>query len=247
MKKYTQKLLKILPYIAISLFVGVVSVHAGNLTPPGSPTKTMKSLSDLYELINTGTNTPSTDFTTPVSVVPTMYSLNDIYDLMAIRISDIDPNTIITGNTIFGVDGEAILSPIALTWQTGPTINLCWSHNQYEIDNSCTVGSGFTQTPDSLTTLGALEYCKYLNTNGTTLANTEQNIWHLPTIQEYQLITDYTLYNNATAVSGFAEAGVFWSSTENAENPNFAWYWGSSSGYIDGNDKNVQLTVRCVQ
>jgi hypothetical protein len=108
MKKYTQKLLKTLPYIAIALLVGVTAVYAGSLTPPGAPAKTMKSLSDLYELIDTGANRPSTDFTTPATVAPTMYSLGDTYDLLATKISNIDTSKILTGTTIFGKDGNAV-------------------------------------------------------------------------------------------------------------------------------------------
>jgi len=107
MKKYTEKLLKTIPYIIIALLVGVTAVYAGSLTPPGAPSKTMKSLSDLYELINTGANTPSTDFTTPATVAPTMHSLGDTYDLLATKISNIDTTKILTGTSIFGKAGSA--------------------------------------------------------------------------------------------------------------------------------------------
>jgi hypothetical protein len=100
--------LKTLPYFIIAILVGVTVVYAGNLTPPGIPAKTMKSLSDLYELINTGANTPSTDFTTPATVAPTMHSLGDTYDLLATKISNIDTTKILTGTTIFGKDGSAV-------------------------------------------------------------------------------------------------------------------------------------------
>ena len=103
MKKY----LKTISYIIVSILVGITAVYAGTLTPPGAPAKTMKSLTDLYELINTGANTPSTDFTTPTAVSSTMHSLGDIYDLMKDKIDDIDASTILTGNTILGVEGTA--------------------------------------------------------------------------------------------------------------------------------------------
>lgn len=103
-----KKILKTLPYLLIAILVGFTAVYAGSLTPPGAPAKTMKSLSDLYELINTGANAPSTVFDTPGTVSSTMNSLNDIYDLMAGKIEDIDAATILTGTIIFGVEGEAI-------------------------------------------------------------------------------------------------------------------------------------------
>jgi hypothetical protein len=243
--KISKSVLKTLSYIAIAILVGVTAVYAGNLTPPGAPDKTMKSLSDLYELINTGANTPSTDFTTPATVTSTMHSLGDTYDLMATKISNIDTTKILTGTTIFGKAGTASAGPATLTWQTNPALNLCFSHNQYEIDNGCTVGSGFTQTPDTLTTLGAVEYCKYLNANGTTLANTEQNIWHLPTIQEYYSITDYTRFNSATAVTGFTGGSYYWSSTEYTGSLISAWRWYTYNGSTGSNDKDIQFPVRC--
>lgn len=107
MKKYTSKILKTIPYIIIAVLVGVTVVYAGTLTPPGAPAKSMKSLSDLYELVNTGSNTPSTDFTTPSTVASTMTSLGDTYDLLKTKINNIDSTKILTGTTIFGKIGSA--------------------------------------------------------------------------------------------------------------------------------------------
>jgi hypothetical protein len=101
-----KKLLKTIPYIIIAILVGVTVTYAGTLTPPGSPAKSMKSLSDLYELVNTGANTPSTDFTTPSTVAPTMTSIGDVYDTLKTKITDIDSTKILTGTTIFGKAGE---------------------------------------------------------------------------------------------------------------------------------------------
>jgi len=239
------KYLKTSLYLITAILVGFTASYAGNLVAPGSPAKTMKTLSDLYELIDTGTNTPSTDFATPETVTSTMHSIGDTYDLLASKISDIDPATILSGTTIFGVEGEASAGSPDLTWATASDTPLCWANGQYEIDNGCSVGSGFVQTPD--TNLGATEYCQYLEADGETLANTAQNIWHLPTIEEYQSITDYTLYNNATEVPGFAEVTNYWSSTEYAEYPDNAWSWNLWNGYTGVNDKYNQYAVRCAR
>jgi len=99
------KLLKTIPYIIISVLVGVTVVYAGSLTPPGSPAKSMKSLADLYELVNTGANTPSTDFTTPFTIATTMTSLGDSYDLLKTKITAIDSTKVLSGTTIFGKVG----------------------------------------------------------------------------------------------------------------------------------------------
>jgi hypothetical protein len=103
-----KKFLKIVPFIVLSVLIGVTVTYAGNLTAPvGAPSKTMKSFADLYALIHTGTNTPSTDFTTPSTVAPTMNSVGDIYDLMTTKIANIDPSKILIGTTIFGKAGTA--------------------------------------------------------------------------------------------------------------------------------------------
>lgn len=107
MKKQINKIIKTIPYIIVSVLVGVVAVYAGSLTPPGAPAKSMKSLADLYQLVNTGANTPSTDFTTPSTIAPTMTSLGDTYDLLKTKITAIDTTKILTGTTIFGKAGSA--------------------------------------------------------------------------------------------------------------------------------------------
>lgn len=248
--KKIKTLFKYIPYLVIAILVGVTVAYAGNLTPPGAPIKTMATLTNLYDLVNTGANTVSpaqgTALVTP-AYGESMYALGDIYNLLSDKIADIDGTQILTGTTIFGVPGsatEAVPVP-TLTWQTpDPALALCWSNGA-----GCSVGSGFTQTPDTLTTLGAKEYCQYLNSDGTTLANTAQNIWHLPTIQEYTSITDYTKFgaDGATAVTGFAGGSNYWSSTESAEEANVAWYWGSGFGSTNGDGKDGQGSVRCVR
>ena len=97
--------LKTLPYFIIAILVGVTAVYAGSLTPPGAPAKTMKSLSDLYELVNTGANNPSTDFTTPVTVASTMYSLGDTYDLLKSQLNILTADKIAKNQEVFGRTG----------------------------------------------------------------------------------------------------------------------------------------------
>lgn len=103
MKKY----LKTISYIIVSILVGITAVYAGTLTPPGAPAKTMKSLSDLYELINTGANTPSTDFTTPTynPSQGTMHSLGDTYDLMKSQLDILTADKIAKDEEVFGRTG----------------------------------------------------------------------------------------------------------------------------------------------
>ena len=99
------KILKTLPYLLIAILVGITSVYAGSLTPPGAPAKTMKSLSDLYELIDTGANTPSTDFATPTTVSSTMHSLGDTYDLLKSQLDILTTDKIAKDEEVFGRTG----------------------------------------------------------------------------------------------------------------------------------------------
>lgn len=224
------KYLKTSIYLLVAILVGFTASYAGNLVPPSSPSNTMYSLEDIYNLAtdNTEATLGEGDIPeTPSSVSSTGVTLTQVYEAVATALEN--------------------AGPADLTWQADPALNLCWSDGQYEIDNGCTVGSGFTTTPDEETTLGATEYCQYLEADGETLANTAQNIWHLPTIQEYQSITDYTLYNNATEVPGFAEDTYYWSSTEYAEYPVIAWSWYSWIGYTYNSNRSSQLAVRCAR
>lgn len=220
--------LKTLPYIAIAILVGVTAVYAGNLIPGGDQEgiNTMHNLQDIYKLATGGgTSTINPTLTTSPELIGSGNTLNEVYDAVLALTETLPPT---------------------LIWQTDPALNLCWSHNTYEIESgNCFVDLGFIQTPDTLTTLGAVEYCKYLNTDGTTLSNGEQDIWHLPTIQEYTSITNYTKSNNATDISGFALDSYYWSSSDLAGGINDAWNWYTYLGYISGNDVSTQHSVRC--
>jgi len=101
------KYLKTISYLIVSILVGITAVYAGTLTPPGAPAKTMKSLSDLYELINTGANTPSTDFTTPAynPSQGTMHSLGDTYDLIKSQLDILTADKIAKDEEVFGRTG----------------------------------------------------------------------------------------------------------------------------------------------
>ncbi len=243
-----KKLLKNLSYIAIALLVvSTVAYAADKLTPPGGASNTMYSLTDIWNLATGTTTTEGTGTieSTPGTLSETGKTLTEVYTALSTEIAKLSPTVLTSGTTAFGITGTASSGPAPLTWQTDPALNLCWSHNQYEIDSGCTVGSGFIKTPDNLSTLGAVEYCKYLNADGTTLANTEQNIWHLPTIQEYQSITDFTIFNNATQVPGFAQSSYYWSGTQHAEDTYNAWLWNTYFGKIGSNGKYNQYPVRC--
>ncbi len=243
MKNFTKNIMKALPFLIIALLIGTTVVYAvpGNskLSPSGNAiTDQMYSLQEIYELATNGTpaGVRTGDIAPTHGVLEdTGVTLTQVYNAVATALE--------------GVGGAP-----TLTWQPASdpvvALNLCFSHNQYEIDAGCSLGSGFIDASlaqDGSLPLGAVEYCQYLNEDGTTLAQTSQNIWHLPTIAEYTSITDYTLFNNATAVTGFAEGSVYWSSTESAEDPEVAWFWSSWYGYTNNYVKNNNNSVRCAR
>jgi hypothetical protein len=94
---------------------------------------------------------------------------------------------------------------------------------------------------------GAVEYCQHLEADGITLNGTAQNLWRLPTIQEFVAITDYTKGGPATKVSGFSSSfdGYYWSSTE--FDASGAWLWSSLEGATNINGRHHGISVRCVR
>jgi len=248
-----KKILKSSLYIIVSILVGVTAVYATTkLTAPSAPTNTMYSLTDIYNLSSgtLATEGTGTIETTPSTIGETGKTLKEVYTALSTEISKLSADKIKSGTTAFGIAGTLTGAPAPLTWQTDPALNLCWSTGQYETDNGCSVGSGWIDASvaqDGSLPLGAVEYCQYLNTDGTTLATTPQNIWHLPTIKEYQSITDFTTYNNATQVPGFAQNSNYWSSSEGAEGTNYAWFWDIYYGGISYYGKDNQFTVRCAR
>jgi len=110
MKKYTNKVLKIVPYIALSILVGVTAVYAGStLTPPASVSNTMYSLTDIYNLASGTTVDEGTGEieATPSEVSLSGKSLSDVYEAISTEIAKLTPSILLSGNTVFGVDGGA--------------------------------------------------------------------------------------------------------------------------------------------
>ena len=109
--KYTQKILKTLPYIAISILVGVTAVYAGainKLVPPGSVSNTMYSLTDIYNLAQgTTTDEGTGEIEATPAVGNTGHTLTEVYTTLSTEIAKLTPSVLVSGNTIFGVEGEA--------------------------------------------------------------------------------------------------------------------------------------------
>ena len=254
-----KKILKYVPYLVIAILVGVTVTYAGSLTPPGAPAKTMKSLSDLYELVNTGANTPSTDFTTPGSIVASMNSIEDIYDLLTSKIAAIPADQILTGTTIFGVDGEATAAPAAPTFasadettyqcealttdpaQPGVTLEtICGYHSSDGCSWTGSACTGGTKTPSSgyMTWYAAKAACATSTADGQTAGT-----WRLPdSLELHKLFLD----SNGTP-AGF-QGGYYWSGITYPARTDIAYVVSMNYGYVKhGNKDYPNYLVHCAR
>jgi hypothetical protein len=256
-----KKILKIVPFLTIAILVGVTVAYAGNLTSPGTPAKTMKTISDLYELVNTGANTPSTDFTTPATVSPTMNSIGDTYDLLTTKIAAINPSTILTGTTIFGKAGTATAGASAPTWSSADVTSYDCSWFNTMTDSTqpgvtsadiCGYNSGCNWDPVALTCGGGIQtpspaYITWYAGEAACANSTEggqtAGTWRLPTYPE---LVGYYLSSNGTP-SGF-QSGYYWSGTTYPNGSIFAYRVGMDGGFANGYSKSLpNLLVHCAR
>ena len=254
MKKYTNKIGKIVLFIAISLLVGVTAYAGSTLTPPGTPAKTMKSLSDLYELINTGANTPSTDFTTPSTITTTMNSIGDTYDLLKTKIDNIDASKILTGTTIFGKDGTATVGTSAPTFasadqtsyncssfttMTDPTqpsitsADICGYNAGCSWNASTSQCDGGEQTGQTYMTWYAGKASCASSTEGGQTAGT----WRLPTYGE--LVNHYVDNNQSGGTPSGFQSDDYWSGTTYPSNTVNVYYVNMSHGLANNINKDI--------
>jgi len=91
----------------------------------------------------------------------------------------------------------------ALTWNTTAGFTLCWDANQ-----GCTNGNGAVYNSGNTVLLGAVEYCKYLMSNGSTIAATQQDIWRLPTESELLASLSDQFIISPPTQTGFASTPV---------------------------------------
>jgi hypothetical protein len=123
MKKFTQKFTKYITYLAVAALVGVTTTYAiGTLTPTGTAgDDTHYSLKDIQAKLTDFTADPtatSSPFTVPGSVTASFPTLTEIYDLLTAEEADIVPEKILTGTTIFGVEGEVVEGTPELEWSS---------------------------------------------------------------------------------------------------------------------------------
>ena len=147
MKNTIQKFAKHLAFLSIAILVGITSVYAtGTLTPTGEPgDATHYSLKDIENKLTDFTATPTattSPFTVPGEVEATFPTLTEIYDLLAAEDTNIIPEKILTGTTIFGVTGTVEEAP-ELQWsaqQDGITWAAATLHCSLLTDESVAAG-----------------------------------------------------------------------------------------------------------
>lgn len=162
MKKFTNKLIKTLPFLIIALLVGTTVVYAvpggSKLSPSGNAiTDQMYSLQDIYNLATNGT--PADARTGDIAPTPgvledTGVTLTEVYDAVATAISQtggVDlsnmwngtSNTIDGGSQALGGIDDANYEETGIMTQTPPT-------DRYKtIWTTCNLGNNYCETGDT--------------------------------------------------------------------------------------------------
>jgi hypothetical protein len=135
----------------------------------------------------------------------------------------------------------AIKSTAPLVWQPDQKIKLCWdaiacsTANGFGTDAGYSVSYGKIATPNSAY-LGAVEYCEYLQPNGTTISTGVINYWRLPT--EPELNSEIAL-----VPSTFPNNTNYWSSSEAVDSANGTM----DLALCDANNNGTTSTGNCAK
>lgn len=226
MKKYTSKIVKTIPYIIISILIGVTAVYAStttSLTPSGSASNTMYSLTDLYNLAS-GTvvseNTGSIE-TTPSEVALSGKSLSDVYTAISTEIAKLSSGVIASGTTAFGIAGNVSAG-----------VNLSNMYN-----GSCIVGRACpngNELPGGTQAQGGVDDANY---------DTTGNLTQVPPVDRYE--TTWTTCNLGNNYCGTGDTGA------NAKDEATGLVWsysltGIGGSYWDTETDTAVLTVGCL-
>lgn len=244
------KYLKTSIYLLVAILVGFTASYAGNLVPPSSPSNTMYSLEDIYNLAtdNTEATLGEGDIPeTPSTVSSTGVTLTQVYNAVADALESAGPSA--------PEFAQADLSSYQCLWFTNMTDpndiretpitskQICTSNPGCSwVDNVCTGG---TQTPEGgyMTWYAATKACAN-STEGGLSAGT----WKLPT--NIELLTHYMDNNqNGNPPTGFV-GGYYWSgtTTQYPEHSDLAYYVSMNGGRVYGYGKySPGSLARCVR
>jgi len=244
------KYLKTSIYLLVAILVGFTASYAGNLVPPSSPSNTMYSLEDIYNLAtdNTEATLGEGDIPeTPSTVSSTGVTLTQVYNAVADALDSVGPSA--------PEFAQADLSSYQCSWFTNMTDpndirktpmtseQICTSNPGCSwVDNVCTGG---TQTPEGgyMTWYAATKACA-----NSTEDDSPIGTWRLPT--NIELLTHYMENNqNGNPPTGFVDDG-YWSGTTGQYPGNSvdAYNVYMDDGYVSSNYKgNPGSLARCVR
>jgi len=102
-----KKIITTTVFISVFFLVEATYVYAGSLTPPGAPTNTMYTLTDIFNLSTGATTTLGSGAipSTPVSVTASFKTLTEVYDAIVTQIGSLSNAKIARGITAFGFTG----------------------------------------------------------------------------------------------------------------------------------------------
>ncbi len=237
--------LKTLPYLLISIFVGVTAVYAtpgSKLTPPGAVSNTMYSLTDIYELATNSTQ--ATLGSGEIEETPTLgetgVTLTQVYDAVASALE----NAGTTAPTFASSDQTTYSCEALATDPTQPAVTLetiCGYHSADGCSWSGSACTGGTKTPTDgyMTWYAGTASCLEKSDEGS-------SSWRLPTTPE--LVTHYFENNiDGNPPTGFA-FDYYWSGTTH-QYPGYEGgaYYVSMSGGDTSNDgkSNPNYLVHC--
>lgn len=265
--------------LLLSIFIvytcSITSILAGSLTPPGSVTNTMYTLTDIYNLTTGATTTIGSGGipATPSTRSGTMYTLTEIYNAIVTELNKLSSAVILSGESVFGITGTLDVShtnnfstgqttcyntvgsttSCAGTGQDGELqkgLSLSYIDNGDGTINDINTGLVWQKgTTTTYTWTNALTYCKN-NTPALPGSN-----WRLPNATELVSLVDFTISATGTAKTnltyfpGTPTNTFFWSATTAPVNfsEDLAIIVSFNDGIISINPKTDLYYIRCVR
>ena len=247
-----------------------------NLTPASSPAGTMHTLSEIFNAI------PNVDYSQildtyslmgATGTIPTL-TLSDATttvsagyyeasDLSTVD-TDLSAGNIVSGTTIFGVEGSAETGGGGGVPKTGQTTSYADYDDGYYEKGLPTSGDHYTNNGDGTITdnVTGLEWVANPTAAGVGgtyswadaitacegLTYAGHSDWRLPNVKELQSIVDFSRVGPAIDTTYFtSQSDLYWSSTTVADGAGFAWRVHFSNGGVYLGGKTSAFYVRPVR
>ena len=198
------KYIKNLLYLLIALSVGVGASYAtSKLTPPGSVSNTMYSLTDIWNLHTGTTTTEGTGAieTTPTTIAETGKTLTEVYTDIAAEVAKLSTTNIASGTTAFGITGK---TSVVDTENSNATTTDIISPKTAYVNGVKITGiatAGYTYPSKPLQTFGTSNYCTDVSGNIISCTGTGQDgEYQAGQARSYTDNGDLTITDNATGL-----------------------------------------------